>query len=102
LQIEKFTKLKVERGTSRWLQTSNSTPARQFSLEWNVEKGFVKRDGCWWSERQSSNQSQWGLRFSYVFNRSFELAFTRAYHGKPKRHAKLVVLLSRIETHCFK
>ena len=34
LQIEKVTKLKAERGTSRWLQT--------FSLEWSVEKELVK------------------------------------------------------------
>ena len=45
LQIEKVTKLKTERGTSRWLQTSNLTPARQLSLEWSVEKGLVKREG---------------------------------------------------------
>jgi hypothetical protein len=57
LQIEKVTKLKTERGTSRWLQTSNSTPARQLSLEWSVEKGLVKRDKRWWSERRSSNVS---------------------------------------------
>ncbi len=77
LQIEKVTKLKAERGTSRWLQTSNLTPARQLSLEWSVEKGLVKQDGRWWSERWSSNESAWGLRFSYIYNRSFELAFTR-------------------------
>ncbi len=41
-KIEKVTKLKAERGTSRWLQTLNSTPARQLSLEWSVEKGLVK------------------------------------------------------------
>ena len=45
LQIEKVTKLKTERGTLHWLQTSNLTPARQLSLEWSVEKGLVKQDG---------------------------------------------------------
>ena len=67
LQIEKVTKSKAKRGTSRWLQMLNLTPARQLSLEWSVEKGLVKRDGRWWSERRSSNQSPWGLRFSYIF-----------------------------------
>jgi hypothetical protein len=57
LQIEKVTKLKTERGTSHWLQTSNLTPARQLSLEWSAEKGLVKRDGHWWSERWSSYES---------------------------------------------
>jgi hypothetical protein len=76
LQIEKVTKLKAERGTLCWLQTSNLTPASQLLLEWSVEKGLVKRDGRWWSERWSSTESVWGLRFSYIFNRSFELAFT--------------------------
>ena len=42
LQIEKVTKLKAERGTSRLIQTSNLTPARQLSFEWSVEKGLVK------------------------------------------------------------
>ena len=69
-KIEKVTKLKTERGTSCWLQTSNSTPARQFLLECSMEKGLVKRDGRWWSERQLSNESAWGLRFSYIFNRN--------------------------------
>jgi hypothetical protein len=78
-KIEKNTKLKTERGSSRWLQMLNLTPARQLSLEWSVEKGLMKQDGRWWSERRSSNQSPWGLRFSYIFNRSFELEFTRDY-----------------------
>jgi hypothetical protein len=90
LFIEKVTKLKAERGTSSLLQTSNLTPARQLSLEWSVEKGLVKRDGRWWSQRWSSNESVWGLRFSYIFNRSFELVFMHDYYGKPKRHDKLV------------
>jgi hypothetical protein len=57
LQIEKVTKLKTERGTSHWLQTLNLTPARQLLLEWSAEKGLVKWDGRWWSERRSSNES---------------------------------------------
>ena len=44
-KIEKVTKLKAERGTSRWLQTLNSTAARQLLLEWSVKKGLVKWDG---------------------------------------------------------
>jgi hypothetical protein len=87
LRIEKVTKLKANRGTS------NLTPTRQLSLEWSVEKGLVKRDGRWWSERRSSNESAGGLRFSYFFNRSFELEFTRDYYGKPKRHDKLVAFM---------
>ena len=38
-KIEKVTKLKAERGTLRWLQTLNPTPARQ--LRWN---GVWRRD----------------------------------------------------------
>ena len=57
LHIEKVTKMKAVRGTSCWLQTSNLTPARQLLLEWSAEKGLVKRDGRWWSERRSSNES---------------------------------------------
>jgi hypothetical protein len=43
-KIEKVTKLKTERGTSRWLQTSNLTPARQLLLEWGMGVGGVKGD----------------------------------------------------------
>ncbi len=66
------------------VQTSNLTLARQLLLEWSVEKGLVKRDGRWWSERRSSNESASGLRFSYIFNRSFELAFTGDTMENPK------------------
>jgi hypothetical protein len=58
-KIEKVTKLKAERGTLRWLQTLNlMTPARQLSLEWSVEKGLVKWDGRWWSERRPEPRCQ--------------------------------------------
>jgi hypothetical protein len=66
LQIEKVTKLKTEKGMLCWLQTLNLIPTRKHSLEWSVEKVLVKRDGRWRSERRSSNQSPWGLRFSYI------------------------------------
>jgi hypothetical protein len=61
-------------------------------LEWSVERGLVKRDGCWWSERRSSNESKvQKVRDLDTFNRSFEPMFKHDYDGKPKRPTKLVL-----------
>jgi hypothetical protein len=86
LQIEKVTKLKAERGMSRWLLYRRRIWPWQGNFCWN---GVWRRD--WWNgigvggvKRRSSNESAWGLRFSYIFNRSFELAFTRDTMENPK------------------
>jgi hypothetical protein len=88
-KVSKKVDKKVSKKVDKFIDRTGLTPERKLSLEWSVEKGLVKRDGCWWSERRSSMKVREALDF-YIFNRSFELEFTRDYYGKPKRHDKLV------------